>query len=70
MFFPEGGAKVVSITAKDKLRKQLQKGMDLSAGSVSMSSQFADRCTMNENGIEDALHFVDQPQPEMYSAEL
>ena len=39
------GAKVVSITAKDKLRKQLQKDMNLSNGSVSMSSQFAQDCS-------------------------
>jgi phosphonoacetate hydrolase len=64
------GAKVVSITAKDKLRKQLQKDMDLTGGSVSMSSQYADRCTMEENGIEGALEFVDQSLPDMYSAEL
>jgi len=68
--FSGHGAKVVSITAKDKLRKQLQKGMDLSKGSVSISSQFADRCSVAENGIEDALAFVDQPLPDMYSAEL
>ena len=68
--FSRKGAKVVSITAKDKLRKQLQKGMDLSGGSVSMSSQFADQCTLKENGIEDSLEFVGQPQPDMYSAEL
>ena len=68
--FSRKGAKVVSITAKDKLRKQLQKGMDLSGGSVSMSSQFADQCTLKENGIEDALEFLGRPQPDMYSAEL
>ena len=68
--FSRKGAKVVSITAKDKLRRQLQKGMDLSGGSVSMSSQFADQCTMKENGIEDALEFVGRPQPDMYSADL
>ena len=32
-FSPRHGAKVVSVTAKDKLRKQLQKDMDLSTGS-------------------------------------
>ncbi len=64
------GAKVVSVTAKDKLRKQLQKGMDLSNGSVSISSQFAGESTMQENGLEDALSFVGQPQPDMYSADL
>ena len=68
--FSRHGAKVVSITAKDKLRRQLQKDMDLSGGSVSMSSQFADRCTMEENGIDNALDFVGQPLPDMYSAEL
>ncbi|MCH2300130.1 MAG: phosphonoacetate hydrolase [SAR324 cluster bacterium] len=68
--FSKKGAVVVSITAKDKLRRQLQKGMDLSGGSVSMSSQFADQCTLKENGIEDALEFLGRPQPDMYSAEL
>jgi len=68
--FSREGARVVSITAKDKLRKQLQKGMDLSRGSVSLSSQYADRCTIEENGIENVLEFVGQPLPDMYSAEL
>ena len=44
--FSREGAKVVSITAKDKLRKQLQKGMDLAGGSVSFSSQHADRLSL------------------------
>jgi phosphonoacetate hydrolase len=44
--FSRHGAKVVSITAKDKLRKQLQKDMILSSGSVSMSSQYAHDCSM------------------------
>ena len=68
--FSRKGARVVSITAKDKLRKQLQKDMDLSRGSVSFSSQYADRCIMKENGIENVLEFVGQPLPDMYSAEL
>ena len=68
--FSREGARVVSITAKDKLRKQLQKDMDLSRGSVSFSSQYADRCIMKENGIENVLEFVGHPLPDMYSAEL
>ena len=68
--FSRHGACVASITAKDKLRKQLQKDMDLSDGSVSLSSQYADRCTMEENGIDNVLEFVGQPLPDMYSAEL
>jgi len=68
--FSRHGARVVSITAKDKLRQQLQKDMDLSGGSISFSSQHADRCTMAENGIENVLGLVGQPLPDMYSAEL
>ena len=68
--FSRHGARVVSVTAKDKLRQQLQKGMDLSNGSASFSSQHADRCTMEENGIENVLDFVGQPLPDMYSADL
>lgn len=64
------GARVASITAKDKLRQQLGKNMVLGDGSVSFSSQHADRCTMAENGIEDVLEFVGQPLPDMYSPEL
>ncbi|MYE01549.1 MAG: phosphonoacetate hydrolase [Alphaproteobacteria bacterium] len=68
--FSRAGVRVASVTAKDKLRRQLQKGMDLSNGSVSFSSQHADRCTMEENGIEDALDYVGRPLPDMYSADL
>ena len=68
--FSRHGAKVASVTAKDKLREQLQKDMDLSGGSVSFSTQFADRCSMADNGIENVLDYVGQPHPDMYSAEL
>jgi phosphonoacetate hydrolase len=68
--FAEAGAKVVSITAKDKLRKQLSKNLDVSKGHVSFSSEFASRCTLKENGIENVLEFVGMPQPDMYSMEL
>jgi phosphonoacetate hydrolase len=68
--FAKAGAKVVSITAKDKLRRQLGKNLDLSNGSISFSSEKADKCTMAENGIEDVLAFVGRPLPDMYSAAL
>jgi phosphonoacetate hydrolase len=68
--FADAGAKVVSITAKDKLRKQLGKNLDVSKGNVSFSSEFAGKCTMKENGIENVLEFVGMPQPDMYSMEL
>ncbi|MBK7260740.1 MAG: phosphonoacetate hydrolase [Rubrivivax sp.] len=68
--FAAAGAKVVSITAKDKLRKQLAKGLDVSQGHVSFSSEFADRCTLAENGIENVLELVGMDKPGMYSMEL
>ena len=68
--FAQAGAKVVSITAKDKLRKQLSKGLDLSGGSISFSSEKASSCSEAENGISDALALAGMPQPDMYSMEL
>ena len=68
--FANAGAKVVSITAKDKLRKQLGKGLDLSRGNVSFSSEFASQCTLEENGIANVLELVGMPQPDMYSMDL
>ncbi|MCD6040839.1 MAG: phosphonoacetate hydrolase, partial [Burkholderiales bacterium] len=68
--FAKAGAKVVSITAKDKLRKQLAKDLDVSRGNISFSSEFAGKCTRAENGIDKVLDFVGMPQPGMYSMEL
>ena len=64
------GVKTVVVTAKDKLRKQLGKDLDVSAGNVCFSSECADQCTMEENGIENALGLIGQPLPDMYSEEL
>ena len=47
--FAAAGAKVVSITAKDKLPKQLAKGLDVSQGHVSFSAEFAERCASAVN---------------------
>ncbi len=68
--FAEAGARVVSITAKDKLRKQLAKGLDCSKGHVSFSTEFVERCTMAENGIEKVLEWLGMDKPGMYSMEL
>lgn len=68
--FSHHGAKVVSITAKDKLRRQLGKDMNIAGGSINFSSEKADQCTMQEHGIEDVLDFVGMPLPHMYSMEL
>src|SRR2546428_9555415 len=64
------GARVVSITAKGKLRRQLGQDMDLAGGSVHFSSQCAEQCTLEEHGIENVLEFVGMPLPDIYSPEL
>jgi phosphonoacetate hydrolase len=68
--FSRKGAKVASITAKDKLRQQLGKNMDIAGGSINFSSEKADRCTKSEHGIENVLELVGMPLPDMYSPEL
>lgn len=68
--YSHNGVKVVVITAKDKLRKQLGKDLNIAGGSICFSSQNADSCTMEENGIEDILGQMGRPLPDMYSEEL
>lgn len=66
----KAGVPTVVVTAKDKLRKQLGKDLDVSKGNICFSTQHADTTTMEENGIDDALGFIGQPLPDMYSEEL
>jgi phosphonoacetate hydrolase len=68
--FADAGARVASVTAKDKLRRQLGKDLDLSRGNVSFSAERADQCTLAENGIENVLELVGMPLPHIYSMEL
>lgn len=68
--FADAGARVVSITAKDKLRRQLGKDLDLARGNISFSSEMADQCSMSENGIDNVLELVGMPLPDIYSMEL
>ncbi|KFC72705.1 Phosphonoacetate hydrolase [Bosea sp. LC85] len=69
--FEEAGAKVAVVTAKDKLRTLLGKGLDPKSGrSIAFSSEKADKATLAENGIENLLAFVGKPLPEVYSADL
>ena len=64
--FAGAGAKVAVVTAKDKLRGMLGKGM---AG-ICFSSEKADQCTLAQNGIERVLELVGKPLPSVYSADL
>ncbi len=69
--FQKAGAKIAVVTAKDKLRGLLGKGLAFGDGSaVSFSAERSDRTTMAENGIDDARAYVGRPLPEVYSADL
>jgi phosphonoacetate hydrolase len=68
--FQEAGAKVCVVTAKDKLRLLLSKGLKYDGTAVAFSSEKADKATMADNGIENICNFVGQPVPEVYSADL
>ena len=64
--FSNAGAKVAVITAKDKLRALL--GHRLKG--ICFSAEKADRVTMAENGVADALSLAGMPLPSVYSAAL
>ena len=64
--FSKAGAKVVVVTAKDKLRKLLGKGMT----GICFSAEKADETTQAEHGIDNARAYVGRPLPSVYSADL
>jgi phosphonoacetate hydrolase len=64
--FAREGAKVAVVTAKDKLRLLLGKGMK----GICFSAEKADQTTKVEHGIDNALGFVGLPLPSVYSADL
>ena len=68
--FQKAGAKVCVVTAKDKLRLLLGKGLIFDGTAVAFSSEKADQATLADNGIADVLTFVGKPLPEVYSADL
>ncbi|MCB1377064.1 MAG: phosphonoacetate hydrolase [Alphaproteobacteria bacterium] len=68
--FQKVGAKVAVVTAKDKLRLLLGKGLAFDGTAVAFSSEKADKVTFAENGIEDVCSMTGMGVPDVYSAEL
>ena len=65
------GSRIAVVTAKDKLRGLLGKGLDLGSGrACSFSSEKADQANVARNGIDDVLRLVGLPVPDVYSAGL
>src|SRR5471030_2820685 len=69
--FQRAGCRIAVVTAKDKLRGLLGKGLDLGLGKAcAFSSEKSDKATLAENGIENVNAFVGLPVPDVYSAGL
>ena len=68
--FQDQGASIAIVTAKDKLRKLLGHGLKIGPKAVCFSSEFADKATLQENGIADVPALVGMPVPDVYSAGL
>jgi phosphonoacetate hydrolase len=69
--FEKAGARVTVVTAKDKLRRLLGRGLGFgTGGSICFSAEQADQASAAENGIADVLELVGMPLPTVYSAEL
>jgi phosphonoacetate hydrolase len=68
--FQKAGGKIAVVTAKDKLRLLLGKGLVFDGTAVAFSSEHADKATHKDNGIEGVCELVGMAVPEVYSAEL
>jgi phosphonoacetate hydrolase len=68
--FQKAGARLAVVTAKDKLRLLLGKGLVFDGSAICFSSEKADKATLADNGIEDARQLTHMPVPDVYSAEL
>ena len=67
----KAGSRCAVVTAKDKLRLLLGKGMHLTQdGGICFSAEKADMATDADNGIADVLALVGKPLPSVYSAAL
>ena len=62
----QAGVKTAAVTAKDKLRLMLARGLE----GINFSSEHADRATQAENGIGDVETMVGRPKPDQYSGDL
>jgi phosphonoacetate hydrolase len=69
--FQRAGCRIAVVTAKDKLRGLLGKGLTLGPGKAcSFSSEKSDKATVAENGIDNVNALVGLPVPDVYSAGL
>jgi phosphonoacetate hydrolase len=69
--FQRAGCRIAVVTAKDKLRGLLGKGLELGVGKAcSFSSEKSDQASLADNGIASVNALVGMPVPDVYSASL
>ena len=68
--FQQAGATIVTITAKDKLRRLLGHGLKIGERGICFSSELADQSTLVGNGIDGIPEMVGLDVPDVYSAAL
>jgi phosphonoacetate hydrolase len=68
--FQKAGAKVAVVTAKDKLRLLLGKGLAFDGTAVCFSAECGNRARLAENGIGNVVELLGTKLPNVYSAEL
>ena len=67
----ELGAKIVLVTAKDKLRTLLGNGLKYDdKRAICFSAEKSDKTIMEHNGIENVNEWLGMPVPKVYSADL
>jgi phosphonoacetate hydrolase len=62
----EAGVPTAAVTAKDKLRLMLSRELK----GINFSSEYADRASVEKNGIGDVEEMVGRPKPDQYSGDL
>jgi phosphonoacetate hydrolase len=68
--FQKAGARVLVITAKDKLRQLLGKGLVFDGSAICFSSEQADQATQAGHGITNVCAVAGMGVPQVYSQEL
>jgi phosphonoacetate hydrolase len=68
--FQKAGARILMVTAKDKLRLLLSKGLVYDGTAIAFSSEKADKATRPENGIDNPCAAWGMKLPEVYSGDL
>ena len=65
----DAGVPTAMVTAKDKLRAALAKGLRIGPG-IAVSAQHASAARESTHGVGDLTALLGQPEPDQYSAEL